>query len=116
MEAAPAGELCEDFDFSILGDLLEEPEEGDDAELPPVSEEMIWVDRTRDLLRYLAKAKNGGSWRDLECWAAQHDVRFDDLRNQVVVLEQREEAEPVGDGQALVWRATPYGRRAAGRA
>ena len=102
----------EEFDFTLLGDMLESPEECCEVqELPPVSDEDGWRERTRALAKFLA----GGArrWPDLERWAALHDVRFDDLRNQIVVLEQSSEAESVGEGQQLAWRRPRKAARAA---
>jgi hypothetical protein len=108
MQDSPDQELFE-FDFGMLEMLdvvdVQVPEE---LEAPPIQDPR-WFDRTRRLHAFLTKPK---SWVELEGWAARERVGHDEVRNQLVVLEQMGQAETNGKGLRLTWRAkSPFVRK-----
>jgi len=101
--------FCDEFDFGVMEllDGLDEPTP-EELEAPPI-ESSHWFDRTRRLHAFLARSR---SWVDLEAWAARERVGHDEVRNQLVILEQIGQAESTGKGLRLTWRAkNPLVRR-----
>jgi hypothetical protein len=96
----------DDLDLGFL-DLQDIPDVTPAQELSV--EDPGWFDRTRLLQAFLVKS-GPQTWEELEQWAARSGVGFDDLRNQIVVLEGMRQANVVvAKRQPLRWAAVGYG-------
>ena len=103
----------DDIDLGFL-DLQDIPDEQPAQEL--AVEDPEWFARTRALQGYLAK-QGPKTWVELEQWAARTGVGFDDLRNQIVVLEGMRQAKACTERhQPLRWAAVGYGVKRRARA
>jgi hypothetical protein len=92
--------MLDDLDFGMLEMLDVADIAAATAEPPPIGD-ASWEARSRDLMAFLCGGPR--SWDELERWAAGRRLGHDEIRCQLVVLEDAKKATVTGRGLNLRW-------------
>jgi hypothetical protein len=68
-----------------------------------------WPARSRDLHTYLATGPK--TWEEIERWGAARRITLDEIRCQIIVLEDAKKVKSIGKGLNLKWQAKTLARK-----